>query len=117
MSLAEKLNGRAPNVVASIKELINEAGTASLTAHLDSERDQNFRLRTTDGRDYVLKIANPAEERSVTNLQTEVLRHVASRDPSLPIPRIFFVARDGKVVGQLIVEEDLPRYLRQIAES
>jgi len=35
----------------------------------------------------------------------------------LPIPRIFFVARDGKVVGQLVVEEDLPRYLRQIAES
>jgi cytochrome c biogenesis protein CcmG/thiol:disulfide interchange protein DsbE len=35
----------------------------------------------------------------------------------LPIPRIFFVARDGKVVGQLIVEEDLPRYLRQIAAS
>jgi thiol-disulfide isomerase/thioredoxin len=35
----------------------------------------------------------------------------------LPIPRIFFVARSGKVVGELIVEEDLPRYLRQIAAS
>jgi thiol-disulfide isomerase/thioredoxin len=35
----------------------------------------------------------------------------------LPIPRIFFVARSGKVVGELIVEEDLPRYLRQIATS
>ena len=35
----------------------------------------------------------------------------------LPIPKIFFVARSGKVVGELIVEEDLPRYLRQIAES
>jgi cytochrome c biogenesis protein CcmG, thiol:disulfide interchange protein DsbE len=35
----------------------------------------------------------------------------------LPIPRIFFIARSGKVVGELIVEEDLPRYLRQIAES
>jgi thiol-disulfide isomerase/thioredoxin len=35
----------------------------------------------------------------------------------LPIPRIFFVARSGDVVGELIVEEDLPRYLRQIAES
>lgn len=33
----------------------------------------------------------------------------------LPIPRIFFVARSGKVVGELIVEEDLPRYLQQIA--
>ena len=35
----------------------------------------------------------------------------------LPIPRIFFVARSGKVVGELIVEEDLPRYLREIAAS
>jgi cytochrome c biogenesis protein CcmG/thiol:disulfide interchange protein DsbE len=35
----------------------------------------------------------------------------------LPIPRIFFVARDGKVVGEMITEEDLPRFLRQIASS
>ena len=35
----------------------------------------------------------------------------------LPIPRIFFVARSGKVVGELIVEEDLPRYLSEIAAS
>ncbi len=35
----------------------------------------------------------------------------------LPIPRMFFVARSGKVVGELIAEEDLPRYLRQIAAS
>jgi cytochrome c biogenesis protein CcmG/thiol:disulfide interchange protein DsbE len=35
----------------------------------------------------------------------------------LPIPKIFFVSRSGKVVGELVVEEDLPRYLRQIAAS
>ena len=35
----------------------------------------------------------------------------------LPLPRIFFVARSGKVIGELIVEEDLPRYLRQISAS
>ena len=65
------------------------------TAHrLDSERDQNFRLRTLDGRDYVLKIANPAEDRAVTNLQTEALNRLAAADPGLPIPRIF-PARNG----------------------
>jgi enoyl-CoA hydratase/carnithine racemase len=37
--LAERLNARAPNVMASIKELINDAGAATLTQHLDSERD------------------------------------------------------------------------------
>jgi cytochrome c biogenesis protein CcmG, thiol:disulfide interchange protein DsbE len=35
----------------------------------------------------------------------------------LPIPRIFFVDRHGKVVGELEAEEDLPRYLEQIAGS
>ena len=33
------------------------------------------------------------------------------------LPSIFFVDRHGKVVGQLEVEEDLPRFLRQIANS
>jgi thiol-disulfide isomerase/thioredoxin len=35
----------------------------------------------------------------------------------LPLPKIFFVDRSGKVAGELVVEEDLPRYLRQIAAS
>lgn len=60
------------------------------SAHrLDSERDQNFRLRTLDGREYVLKIANPAEDRAVTNLQTMALLHLAATDPGLPVPRVF----------------------------
>jgi thiol-disulfide isomerase/thioredoxin len=42
---------------------------------------------------------------------------VLAKYGGLPIPKIFFVARSGKVVGEMIVEEDLPRYLRQIAES
>jgi len=43
--------------------------------------------------------------------------NVLAKWGGLPIPRMFFVARSGKVVGELIVEEDLPRYLRQIASS
>jgi enoyl-CoA hydratase/carnithine racemase len=39
IELAEKLNARAPNVLASIKELMNEAGGATLTTHLAAERD------------------------------------------------------------------------------
>jgi cytochrome c biogenesis protein CcmG/thiol:disulfide interchange protein DsbE len=42
---------------------------------------------------------------------------VLARWGGLPIPRIFFINRRGKVVGQLVVEEDLPRYLNQISES
>jgi len=39
MALAEKLDTRAPNVLASIKELINDAAGATLAAQLASERD------------------------------------------------------------------------------
>ena len=37
--LAEKLNTRAPNVLASIKELMNDAGEANLNRQLAAERD------------------------------------------------------------------------------
>jgi cytochrome c biogenesis protein CcmG/thiol:disulfide interchange protein DsbE len=33
------------------------------------------------------------------------------------LPSIFFIDRSGKVAGQLVVEEDLPRYLQQIVRS
>ncbi|NPC54306.1 oxepin-CoA hydrolase, alternative type [Caenimonas soli] len=39
LELAEKLNSRAPNALASIKELMNEAAGATLPTHLASERD------------------------------------------------------------------------------
>jgi thiol-disulfide isomerase/thioredoxin len=43
--------------------------------------------------------------------------NVLTKWGGLPIPKIFFISRSGKVVGELIVEEDLPRYLDQIAAS
>lgn len=38
LTLAENLNGRAPNVLASIKELLNDAPQAALTEQLAQER-------------------------------------------------------------------------------
>lgn len=43
LALAQRLNARAPNALASIKELLNEAGSAPLAAHLPRERDQFVR--------------------------------------------------------------------------
>lgn len=39
LAMAEALNGRAPNALASIKELMNEAAEATLSRQLASERD------------------------------------------------------------------------------
>ena len=39
LALAERLNARAPNALASIKELLNDVPTQSLSQHLPSERN------------------------------------------------------------------------------
>lgn len=56
---------------------------------LVSDKDQNFRLEAPDGTRFTLKIANHAEQQQNIDFQNEALRHVAERDASIPIPRIF----------------------------
>jgi enoyl-CoA hydratase/carnithine racemase len=41
--LAERLNARAPNALASTKELLNDAANATLTEHLAAEREHHVR--------------------------------------------------------------------------
>ena len=63
---------------------------------LTSERDRNFHLLATDGRAFVLKVANAAEAPDIGAFQSEALQHIADRDPSLPVPRVCR-AIDGNV--------------------
>jgi enoyl-CoA hydratase/carnithine racemase len=43
LAIAEKLNSKAPNALAAMKELMNEAADASLSRQLAAERDQFVR--------------------------------------------------------------------------
>jgi enoyl-CoA hydratase/carnithine racemase len=43
LGLATRLNARAPNAVASIKELLNDASTLTLSQQLANERDHFVR--------------------------------------------------------------------------
>ena len=43
LALAERLNARAPNVLASVKELLNDAATNNLSQHLQAERNHFVR--------------------------------------------------------------------------
>lgn len=43
LALAERLNARAPNALASVKELVNDAPQAALHTHLNAERDHFVR--------------------------------------------------------------------------
>jgi len=94
----------APSLTAPPPDFSPAAALALAEAHFDvtgtldrltSERDLNFRLIAPSGESFVLKIGNAAEPAEVTHFQTEALLHIASRDPSLPVPRVIR-ARDGR---------------------
>jgi hydroxylysine kinase len=57
-------------------------------APLTGERDENFKLTAADGAQYVLKIANLAENAAVSDLLTAALLHLQATDPSFPCPRV-----------------------------
>ena len=55
---------------------------------LDSERDQNFCIRTETGDQFVIKIANSAEDPAIIDMQLKALEHIATVDPGLPVPEV-----------------------------
>src|SRR6266704_2513121 len=55
---------------------------------LPGEYDENFHLRTSDSRAYVLKVMHPAREQSFIDMQCRALVHLAERAPHLSLPRI-----------------------------
>ena len=66
---------------------------------LDSERDQNFYLKREDGKEFVLKISNPAEDVELINLQVASLKHIANFDSSMQVPRTIKTL-EGKFISQ-----------------
>src|SRR5712691_162001 len=55
---------------------------------LPGEYDDNFHLRTSDSRAYVLKVIHPAREQSFIDMQCRALVHLAERAPHLSLPRV-----------------------------
>ncbi|MFC0805613.1 aminotransferase class III-fold pyridoxal phosphate-dependent enzyme [Ensifer sp. P24N7] len=55
---------------------------------LDSERDQNFKVRTGEGRCYILKIVNGAEPEIESDFQTALLKHAGENAGDLPVPHL-----------------------------
>jgi hydroxylysine kinase len=78
---------------------------------LTGERDENFRLTTDDGAEYILKIANPAEDPAETALQTAALLHIEKVDPAFPCPRVVRDRAGGTHV-RFVDESDAERTAR-----
>lgn len=66
----------------------DQYGLTVTARSLPGERDGNFHLQTADGEDFVLKILDATAEPEATECQIRVLRHLATQDPALPVPRV-----------------------------
>jgi hydroxylysine kinase len=83
----EQIDPEVPE--ADAERLVAEVfGVTGRAARLQGERDQNFRVTGDDGRRYLLKVANSAEDPDITDLQTRALLHIAEADPGAPTPRV-----------------------------
>src|SRR3989442_15305336 len=63
-------------------------GLGTSAQALPGEYDDNFHLRTSDSRAYVLKVMHPAREQSFIDMQCRALVHLAERAPHLSLPRV-----------------------------
>jgi Ser/Thr protein kinase RdoA (MazF antagonist) len=76
-----------------------------------TEKDDTFRVDATDGRRFILKVANPSEDAAEISFQTGLLQHIADTDPTLPVPRMLPDAQ-GRVHGEIVDHAGQVRQLR-----
>ncbi len=75
---------------------------------LPGEYDLNFRVKSTEGEDYVLKVTHPSRTFAEIDLQCQALRYAAEHAPGLLLPQPQ-PTRDGDFVAHYPVSDDLPR--------
>lgn len=73
----------------------NRFGIKAQAKLLVSDKDLNFCLKSDDGQQYILKIANEAESPQAVDFQNSALAHIAANDASLPIPGVIH-SNDGR---------------------
>ncbi|MFN2188504.1 MAG: aminotransferase class III-fold pyridoxal phosphate-dependent enzyme [Candidatus Promineifilaceae bacterium] len=76
-----------------------------------SERDQNFLFRTKAGDQFIIKIANIAEDPAVIDMQLKALGHIAAVDPALPVPQVL-ASRRGLDIEQIQAENGARHQMR-----
>ncbi len=84
--IAENRPRFTPEAAAEIAHALY--GVSGRLDALTSERDQNFRLTTETGDVFVLKISGAGEQRSILELQHDVLHHLAGRFTETEWPRV-----------------------------
>ncbi|MBC8504942.1 MAG: aminotransferase class III-fold pyridoxal phosphate-dependent enzyme [Anaerolineales bacterium] len=103
----------SPNfTLEQVKDIANVLyGLTGNLFSLDSERDQNFRISTENGDQFVIKIANSAEDPAIIDIQGKALEHIAMVDPELPVPEVL-LSRNGLTIEQIQAESGTKHSVR-----
>ncbi len=98
--------------IEQVKEFADKLfGLTGKLFPLDSERDQNIRISTEDGEQFVIKIANSAEDPAVIDMQLKALEHIAIVNPELPVPEVV-LSRNGMAIEQIQAESGTKHCVR-----
>ena len=85
-------------------------GLRGTIRRLESEVDETFRIDTTAGPPFLVKLAQAGESEEAVSFQTGMLRHLQLAAPALPVPRLrpavdgapFLVPQAGPLAGRII---------------
>ena len=81
---------------------------------LPSDRDRNYYLRTPDGAEFTLKIANADSEKDVLDLQNAAIARVGIQLDAHACPRICR-ARSGEIMTSVPDTADVPHFVRLLS--
>ena len=98
-SISFKSDAAAIDAASAQRALRDYWGIEGTLASLPGEYDQNFRVMVDGHARYVLKIMRPDCEPEFVDLQCRALRHIAMRDPSLPVPTVVHSQQGTEVVA------------------
>lgn len=94
----------------ALQMLEENYGILGALKRFETEKDDTFRVITTDRQKFVLKIANSGETFDEIDFQHRLLNYAETRDPSLPIPRII-KTHDGRDIFQITDVDGTLRYV------
>ena len=124
----ERLDGRGTVELASIKKprVLDFFASWCAPCAYESQRLQRISRRYGDRIDFIgvntddfgVDAKRYVRKYGLTyTIVRERGRNVLNEWGGLPIPKVFFIDRHGKVIGQMEAEEDLPRFLQKLAAT
>jgi len=100
--------------VDKVNEIANELyGISGTLSQLGSERDQNFHIVTESGNQYVIKIANSAEDTAIIDMQLKALEHISKVDPDLQVPKVL-LSKSGSAIEEVEAEDGRKHAVRVV---